>query len=234
MKIKLNLPDASDNIDYIEERVKLRIHNPIVRPWKMKRFSKWYRNNNVYRITNRILRSNINNSWNEIFSKLTKSIEPEFHYLIKYYVYLPNHNGEYTDQLGRIHKILKDPAKVSWKVRDEFYVENGILKNNKPYKRFKSRKYKRIEKKIPKPIKHYNFKFDYDIKNYGKDLNYYGNCIKSFIKWCEENKKTYRIQQIGCFYPASHRHKFDKKTKRWVFAPPMYDMTITHIKTHYD
>jgi outer membrane protein assembly factor BamE (lipoprotein component of BamABCDE complex) len=226
MKLKLNLPNPKDNIDQIEETIN---GHPIIskEEWRILDFRRHYNNRyDAYNIISRFLRSNVGKSWDELYPKLKSILKPEFHDCIWYYVFIKNVNGDYINSYGQPRKILKDPATVSWKIHPEYYIEDGILKCNQPYKRFKTRTRKQIKKKVLPPEKHYTCNFDHNVVM-GLDMEY--GLLKDNIKLWEENKETYRVIELVRSLQFK-RNKISREYEyTWIESPK-----ITHIKTHYD
>lgn len=171
--------------------------------------SKWHHSYRPWKLIDRYLRAYIDKPYSEFYNKIITKLKKEDYYKIDQTIYRKNINGEFIDSYGRVHDIPKYTVKTTgftgWKY---YYVENGILKYFKPYRRFSKEKQRKIiKKKEPKidPL----FKFDYVVKfifntesihtstsEDGKS-QFTNFTVKEFKNWCEQRKKTYNISEKG-------------------------------------
>lgn len=187
------------------------------------------------KIIDRFLRAYIDKPYSEFYKKVTTQIKKEDYYLIDYHIYRKNVNGEYVDSWGKvvnlINGILKTTGRASYR---EYYIEDGILRCNMPYRRFFKREKRKVIKKKEKPFDPL-FKFDYDVvvsfKTVSIQTDVYADgkpryttfTVDQFKDWCERRKKTYRIDEKN--------HEFRRVNgKLTVINKP----SKMHIKTSYD
>lgn len=178
---------------------------------------KRFQYNNVYddKIKH-ILKSMVNNKWNDVYSEICKHVPKDYRkFSLKGFVYFPNIHNEYIFR----RLVLSGLDLKTLAFRNFYYVDdkNHLRKMiQEPRKRI--RKYKRIQKKVKKSSEFIKYDYRFDITEFKKSkYNFSGTpihiqtsetiledgtvkphktyfTIKGFIDWAHRYEKTYYIK----------------------------------------